>query len=109
MKRRAVIIGLSVGLAVVGAFFGWRESSAGIYKTFRSPDERYRVEVWRYPEFYAAPGDSGGAPGFVRLIDSKSGKTIERKPTEMVMLIDSVRWNSSSVDIKLFAEWPLPK
>lgn len=109
MKRRTIIIGVSVALAVGSAFVGWRETSAGIYKTFRSPDERYRVEVWRYPELYAAPGDSGGAPGFVRLVDSKSGKTIERKATEMVMLIDSVRWSSSSVDIKLFAEWSLPK
>jgi hypothetical protein len=107
--KRAIVISLLIAVALIAVLYSWRESNAGIYKTYSSPDGRYRVEVWRYPEMYAAPGDSGGAPGFVRLVDTESGKTIERKATEMVMVIDSVRWSSDSVAVKLFVDWSLPK
>ena len=107
--KRAATIAIITAFSLVVAFYWWREANAGIYKTFSSPDGRYRIEVWRYPELYTAPGDSGGAPGFVRLVDVKSGKRIHRKPTEMVQVIEYIDWSPRIVNIRLFAEWTLLK
>lgn len=107
--KRAGIIALIFLVAVCGAFYAWRESGTWLYATETSPDGRFRIEVYGYPRFWAAPGDSSGAPGDVRLIVVESGKIIERKSTEMVMLIETVRWNPTTVDIKLFTEWNLPQ
>ena len=107
--KRAATIALITALLLVVAFYWWREANSGIYKTYSSPDGRYRIEVWRYPELYAAPGDSGGAPGFVRLVDVESGKQIHRKETDMVQVIEYIDWSPRIVNIRLFAEWTLPK
>ena len=107
--KRAATIALITALLLVVAFYWWREANVEIYKTYSSPGGRYRIEVWRYPELYASPGDSGGAPGFVRLVDVESGKQIYRKATDMVQVIEYIDWSPRIVNIRLFAEWTLPK
>ena len=54
------------------------------------------------------PGGSGDAPGFVRLYDDR-GHTLNDQGVDMVNRIDRVSWEEGRVDIKLFAEWELPR
>ena len=106
--RRAITAFL-VLVALAAALHYWRRATAEVYHTFTSPDGRYKIVVFRIPRVVAAPGDSGGASGYVRLYDSQSGRVLAQKNVEMVQLIDQVEWSSTNVDIKLFADWRLPR
>jgi hypothetical protein len=78
------------------------------HKTFTSPDGRFQIVVFRIQVFpMMMPGNSGDAPGFVRLY-GKNRKILEEKDIEMVKLIEDVEWSKDKVYIKLFAEWDLP-
>ena len=74
-----------------------------------SPDKRFKMIVYRIPMTSAMPGQSGDAPGFVRLYDERNGRILEQKDVEMVQLIDQPEWSPTNLYIKLFADWKLPK
>jgi hypothetical protein len=57
-----------------------------LYRTFDNPDGRYRVEIWREPQAFAMPGQSGDAPGVARLA-GRSGHILAEVPVE---------WSNSS-------------
>ena len=77
--------------------------------SYERPDHRYKVVVTRRSTGWLAamPGQSGDAPGFVRLYD-RSGRLMQQARVDTVDLIDGVDWQSSRVVIKLVADWPLP-
>ena len=98
-------------LVVMSAFLALRiypRLLASEYRTYSSPDGKFKVVVYRIPKAFAFPGQSGDAPGFIRLYDA-SGKVLEKSDVEMVQLVDRVEWNSDSVSIPLIAEWKLPR
>ena len=107
LRRSIIICGVLVALFVAAHY--WRRATAEVYHTFPSPDGRFKVVVYRIPSVVAAPGDSGGARGYVRLYDSQTARVLAQKDVEMVQLIDQMDWSSTNVDIKLFADWKLPK
>jgi len=79
------------------------------YRTFYSPDGRYKIVVYRVPETSATmPGQAGDAPGSVCLYETANGKLLNEKRVEMVQVIDQISWSATNVDIKLFADWKLP-
>lgn len=80
-----------------------------VYRTEVSPDQRFKVVVYRAPMDRALPGQSSDAPGLVRLYDQKTGKVLQQKNVEMVQLIDQFEWTATHLHIKLFADWPLPE
>jgi hypothetical protein len=106
--RRVITVFLVLATLAAATHY-WRRATAQVYHTFTSPDGRFKVVVFRIPSIFAAPGDSGGASGYVRLYDSRSGQVLEQKDVEMVQTIDQMTWSSTNVDIKLFAEWKLPR
>lgn len=79
-----------------------------LYKSYRSPDGRFTIEVTieesKLDEF---PGMSGDQQGHVKLIDS-TGSVLEKKHVEMVNIVEEPRWNKNKVDVKFVAEWELP-
>jgi hypothetical protein len=77
-----------------------------LYRTFERPDALYRVEVWRQPQLSAMPGQSGDAPGTVRLVDA-AGKKLAEAPVEMVQLVDEVDWSDNHARIDLNVDWDL--
>ena len=78
------------------------------YRTIESPDGNYKIVVYRIPAFsISMPGQSGDAPGYVRLYD-KVGRILEEQNVDMVQNIDHADWEDNKVRIKLFAEWDLP-
>jgi len=79
------------------------------YRSYVSPDGRFKMVVYRMPMTTAMPGQAGDAPGFVRLYDQRSGRILQQKDVEMVQLIDQFEWSSTNLHIKLFADWRLPK
>jgi hypothetical protein len=76
------------------------------YRAFERPDGLYRVEVWRQPQIFAMPGQSGDAPGLARLVDA-AGMTLAEIPVEMVELVEDVDWSSGHAYIKLVVDWDL--
>ena len=110
-KSRAghVLLAVLIALALVAAsLYFLRRAAAGEYRTFNSPDGRYKVVVYRYPTPYAMmPGQSGDAPGFVQLHDSR-GRSLAEAGVEMVSAVDRVDWEDGRVSVKLVAEWQLP-
>lgn len=84
-------------------------NEADVYRTEVSPDQRFKLVVYRTPRFVAFPGQSSDAPGQVRLYDLKTGTVLQQKSVEMVQLIDQIEWSDRQLHIKLFADWPLPE
>ena len=81
---------------------------ASEYRTYASPDGKFKVVVYRIPQLISLPGQSSDAPGFVRLFDG-NGKILGKADLEMVQLVERVEWSSNSVSIPLIAEWKLPQ
>ena len=77
------------------------------YRMFVSPDGRYRVEVWRFPQDFAMPGQASDAPGAVRLVEVTTGKLLAEVPLDMVQLAEDVDWSNGHAAIKLVADWDL--
>jgi hypothetical protein len=78
-----------------------------VYRTFDSPDGRYRVEVWRFPQAFAMPGQSSDAPGVARLVETATGKLLAEVPLDMVQLADDVDWSNGHAAIKLIVDWDI--
>jgi hypothetical protein len=107
-------LGLATGLIALVTLFGVGcrhdpGSRAEEYRTYASPDGRFKMVVYRIPTASAMPGQTGDAPGFVRLYEQKTGRVLYQKDVEMVQNIDQVEWSSTNLFIKLFADWRLPK
>lgn len=97
-----------LAVAILGGLI-WRQKSGIVYASHRSPDGSFVVRVMEYPRIFGHfPGDAGGGSGYVELIDTHTNQVLKRQGTDMVMTIDTVRWEPHEVDIKLFASWPLP-
>ncbi len=101
------LVALAVLLGV--GFHFYRRSQAGEYRSYTSPDGRFRMVVYRLPMPFQMPGQSSDAPGFVRLYDQRSGRILRQKDVKMVQLIDQFEWSPTNLSIKLFADWKLPK
>ena len=100
----AIVLLLAV-LALAWLALGKPQEVAG----FERPDHHYKVVVLRRSTGWSAamPGQSGDAPGFVRLYDA-SGHLLQQTRVDMVQVVDRVDWQDRRVSIKLVAEWPLP-
>lgn len=111
-KRKKTLIAVVVLAGLVSiVIFCWpilRRAAASEYRTFQSPDGKYKVVVYRLPEFSRImPGQYGDAPGYVRLYDN-SGHVLAQTDVGMVQIADRVTWEKDKVDVWLVAEWNLP-
>lgn len=101
-----VALGLGAGIAFTPA--ARKLCCTSVYKTFKSPDGRFQLMVfrlgWPWP---MTPGSAGDGPGFVRLY-APDGKVLQEQDLEMVQLADQVLWEPRRVEIKLVADWELP-
>jgi len=108
MKRRFLwLILAGLGLIALGLWLRQRDSLEE-YLTFTRPDGRYRVVVMRrLVSRRMMPGQSGDAPGVLRLYD-RNGKLLAETTIEMVQLAQKVEWGDKTVEIPLIAKWSLP-
>lgn len=107
-KRLSVII---LAASVFAALLVFRSGNfhGQEYRSFDSPDGRFKVVVYRSRYWQPMmPGQSGDAPGTVRLYEMSSGKLLEQTRVEMVQLVELPEWSSTNVNIKLVADWQLP-
>ncbi len=105
--RLAVVV-LGLGLLLVGCRADPR-ARAEEYRSYVSPDRRFKMVIYRIPMDTAMPGQSSDAPGFVCLYDQRTGRMLQQKNVEMVQMIDQFEWSSTNLHIKLFADWRLPE
>jgi len=77
-----------------------------VMRTFSRPDGAYRVILLRKPMPAAMPGQTGDAPGVVRLYD-RAGRLLAQADVEMVQLVESIDWSNDKASIKLVVEWDL--
>jgi hypothetical protein len=79
-------------LAALIIFFGYARPMKNEYRSFLSPDGKFRVVVFRESMLPSVmPGQSGDSSGIVRLYDD-NGKVLQESKVEMVQLVDSVEW-----------------
>lgn len=98
---------ICVLILVTGSLYAARRAMASEYRTFQSPDGKYRIVVYDYPMLISSVGGGGDAPGFVRLYDNR-GRVLGEEDVEMVNQVDQIYWDKDKVDVKLVAEWRLP-
>lgn len=103
----AIIVALLAAIGI-GVHYAYRHAATQ-YRAMPSPDGKYKIVVFRLPQFsVAGPGHAGDGNGFVQLQD-RAGHVYQEKDVAMVQNIDRVRWERGKVDIVLFAEWNLPE
>lgn len=106
-KRRLRIAGLVVMLLIAGYLIQLRYRLEE-YQVIRSPDQRFRVVVYRrriWPS--TMPGQGSDAPGVVRLYD-RSGKLLDEAEISMVQHMNDIVWTRDRVEVPLIFSWPLP-
>lgn len=110
VKKAAVVkIAFILLVALISLYFSLKYFSEEEYRSFMSPQGHYVVTVFRTPVFPSImPGQSGDAPGVVKLFDYK-GKVLQKTKVEMVQLVDTVEWETNKVRIKNVVEWNLPE
>jgi hypothetical protein len=107
--QKIVLVVVGISALIAFGLHAWYRSSAGEYRSYLSPDGRFKMVVYRLPMLVAMPGQSSDAPGFVRLYDQRSGRILQQKDVEMVQDIDRFEWSPTNLYIDLFADWSLPK
>ena len=85
------------------------EVTAEEYRTFASPDGRFEIVVYRIPSRIAMPGQSSDSPGYFQLRDARTGRVLRECSVEMVQFVDRIEWSATNVDVRLLADWSLPK
>lgn len=103
-RTTALTLGLAL-LALIAAllYFGSAWLPEQEYRSFPSPDGRHRIVVYRQTMLPSVmPGQSGDAPGTLRLYDDR-GRVLNEARVEMDQLVDRVDWEEQRV-----AEWELP-
>lgn len=109
ITTKRIAVGLLAVLVVALLIFVYKVVPGTEYRTFSSPDGRFKVVVFRSRQWLGAmPGQAGDAPGNVCLYEASTGELLERKYVEMVQLVDEVTWSVTNVDIKFIADWRLP-
>lgn len=110
MKTQKWRLGFIVlGIASVVIFMLLRQPKGEEYRRYSSPDGRFEIVVFRIPTAFAMPGGSSDAPGYFQLLDTKTGRVLHKQDVEMVQLVDQVTWSDTNVEIRLLADWSLPK
>jgi hypothetical protein len=107
--RRASMVN-AICLAMFGGLQGacGNRRCAEVYDRSTSTDGKFEMLVCRTPSA-GMPGQSGDAPGFIRLLDKRSGSILNEADLEMVQVYPGVEWTKDTAHIKLIADWPLPK
>lgn len=106
-KLVAVAFGI-VTMLIVGCHSD-PKAKAEEYRSYLSPDNRFKLVVYRIPMTTAMPGAASDAPSFVRLYDTKTGSILEEKNVEMVQMISNLNWSPTNLLIISFADWKLPQ
>ena len=105
MKSESKWIIVLAAALVAASLIGCSENE---YRRFESPRGDFRILVMRQGSFGAMmPGQSGDAPGVVRLVD-REGHVLQEKAVSMVQLVDQVTWREDRVTIRGLADWQLP-
>jgi hypothetical protein len=79
------------------------------YREYLSPDGKFKLAIYRFSRLPPVmPGQSGDAPGEVRLYRTDNGKLLKRKGVEIVQIVDDWTWTATNVSIKFVADWKLP-
>ena len=76
---------------------------------FVSPDGRFQIVVYSLPSGIVMPGQSSDVPGYFQLRDAQTGRVLRERSVEMVQLVDQIEWSTTNVDVRLLANWSLPK
>jgi hypothetical protein len=109
MAPKQIVVAVGAAVAVAALFVAlWKAPPGKEYRTFHSPDLRFKIVVYRSRQWLGMPGQSGDAPGTVCLFEETTGKLLRRRSVEMVQLVEEVSWSPTNVWIKFLGEWNLP-
>jgi hypothetical protein len=94
--------------------WAYRELAQEPWAVDTSPDGRFRLEYFAAPFLPFRPLTARGwgctdCPGYLRLIDARTGGEIEGKYFRMMHEVSNgIHWEKHRVRIRLFANWVLP-
>jgi len=118
MRPRGAIAAMAVALLVLIVGIKWVGGSAGAAylrrhatpwdKPWLSPDGRYQVVVYRYPQLHDVPESLGFGQGFVQLQEAASGRPLAEQKAEDLASLNRFRWSSNKVAVADLVEWDLP-
>lgn len=91
----------------------WQRWHFTHHRSWNSPDRQYIVNLYRNNIFGfipAAPGGGSDAPGFVELIDAKTGDVLEETDIGMVQHLSHVSWTRDECQLAgRLPDWKLPR
>lgn len=91
----------------------WQRWHFTHYRSWNSPDRQYIVNLYRNNIFAfipAAPGGGSDAPGFVELIDAKTGEVLEETDIGMVQNLSYIYWTRDECQLEsILPDWKLPR
>ncbi len=108
VAKLGLLVVFAIGVLVVGLLV-WQSSRAEKHHAFTSPDGRFKIVVYRRPTLLAMPGQGSDAPGYFQLLDMKTGRVLNEQNVEMVQLVEQIHWSPTKVNVKLLADWDLPR
>ena len=108
-KRKLTIAGFIILLLAVIASIPFLVTAE--YRRVTSPDGKFYAvatcPIWQY-FVPMPPGGAGDKSGYVTVY-TRDGKSCGRVPVEMVWYIQDMKWNTTSAELPLIAEWDLIK
>lgn len=117
MSRQSVILSTFI-LLIVGLLclvlpgHGVRAylcSHATLWSYVSSPDGRFAVAIYRYPELHDIPEIFGFGQGFVRLLEVRSGMVLAQRNAEDLAQVNTFRWSVDQVVIQGLGKLELPQ
>lgn len=91
----------------------WQRWHFTHFRSWDSPDGQYIVNLYRNNIFAfipAAPGGGSDAPGFVELVDAKTGEVIEETDIGMLQYLSHVSWTRDECQLAgRLPDWKLPR
>lgn len=109
MTVKNIAAALTAFVVVFLLVFWARTTLESEYRTFTSPDGRFKIVVKRSRQWLGVmPGQASDAAGNIYLYESATGRLLERKYVDMVQIVEHVTWSSTNVDIKFVVDWKLP-
>jgi hypothetical protein len=112
LKWLLVFVGLATGVVVA---LTWPERPpAHPYKSFVSPDRRFKIVVIGHKTLVdrvlpVAPGQGGDVAGIVYLVDVERDRVVKKIHTALADEVTDVSWSETNVSEGFVADWELPK
>ena len=83
-------------------------SHATLWTHITSPDGRFAVATYRFPELHDLPEILGFGQGFMQVLDTRSGKVVVARDADDLTQLNTLLWGTNELEIPGFLQIVLP-